>query len=113
MPRAAPSTRLQQQAFREAGSGANGRDLADPEGRPLRGADRAREANVEPPRWMAPNPAFTFLFKVDGHSMIEARIFRGGRFLHRTRTPIIHESDRHGMAAVHGRSVETQAGPSN
>ena len=35
------------------------------------------EGNVELPRWMAPNPAFTFLFKVGGHSMIKARIFTG------------------------------------
>ncbi|WP_343038436.1 LexA family protein [Microvirga arsenatis] len=33
------------------------------------------EDNVELPRWMAPNPAFTFLFKVGGHSMVKARIF--------------------------------------
>ena len=32
---------------------------------------------MEPPRWMAPHPAFTFLFKVGGHSMIKARIFPG------------------------------------
>jgi DNA polymerase V len=35
------------------------------------------EGNVELPRWMTPNPAFTFLFKVGGHSMIKARIFPG------------------------------------
>ncbi len=35
------------------------------------------EEQVELPRWMAPNPAFTFLFKVGGHSMIKARIFPG------------------------------------
>ena len=29
------------------------------------------------PRWMAPNPAFTLLFKVGGYSMIKARIFPG------------------------------------
>ena len=29
------------------------------------------EGNVELPRWMAPNPAFTFLFKVGGHSMVD------------------------------------------
>ncbi len=35
------------------------------------------EEQVELPRWMAPNPAFTFLFKVGGYSMIKARIFPG------------------------------------
>ena len=35
------------------------------------------EEHVKMPRWMAPNPAFTFLFKVGGYSMIKARIFPG------------------------------------
>ena len=35
------------------------------------------EDHLDIPRWMAPNPAFTFLFKVGGYSMIKARIFPG------------------------------------
>ncbi|MBJ6124309.1 LexA family protein [Microvirga splendida] len=46
------------------------------------------QGNVELPRWMAPNPAFTFLFKVGGHSMIKARIFPGdGLVVDRSITP--------------------------
>jgi DNA polymerase V len=33
------------------------------------------ENHIELPRWMAPNPSFTFLFKVDGDSAIDAKIF--------------------------------------
>ena len=43
------------------------------------------EEHVEMPRWMAPNPAFTFLFKVGGYSMIKARIFPGDLLVARHR----------------------------
>lgn len=33
------------------------------------------EEHIELPRWMAPNPAWTFVFKVDGDSAIDAKIF--------------------------------------
>lgn len=33
------------------------------------------EEHIELPRWMAPNPAWTFVFKIDGDSMIDAKIF--------------------------------------
>lgn len=33
------------------------------------------EDHIELPRWMAPNPSFTFLFKVDGDSAVDAKIF--------------------------------------
>lgn len=33
------------------------------------------EDHIELPRWMAPNPSFTFLFKVEGDSAVDAKIF--------------------------------------
>ncbi len=33
------------------------------------------EGHIDLPRWMAPNPAYTFLFRIDGPSMVEARIY--------------------------------------
>lgn len=33
------------------------------------------EEHIELPRWMAPNPAWTFVFRVDGDSMVDAKVF--------------------------------------
>jgi len=48
---------------------------------------------------MAPNPAFTFLFKVGGYSMIKARIFPGDLLVV---DRSIQPGNRHIVAHIYG-----------